>query len=115
MSPTADLEKARAGARTPRKSSVLTGSRLPRRAASLAAPASTGIEDTPDAGAKDHFCGNEETYYPPLTRLSHSMPAFALTDEYTGDALGSEWRLYDKRSAFVGNFAVADPSGTTPF
>lgn len=43
------------------------------------------------------------------------MPAFALTDEYTGDALGSEWRLYDKRSAFVGNFAVADPSGTTPF
>ncbi len=64
---------------------------------------------------KDHFCGNEETYYPPLTRLSHSMPAFALADEYHGHALGSEWRLYDKRSAFVGTFGADDAGETRPF
>ncbi len=55
-------------------------------------------------GSKDHFCGNEYTYYPPLTELSHAMPVVALDNEYLGDALGSEWRLFDKRSAFVGTF-----------
>jgi len=55
----------------------------------------------------DHFCGNETTYYPPLTELSHSMPAYALTHEYSGDALGSEWKLWGKRSAFVGTFGTS--------
>src|SRR6185312_15246397 len=32
----------------------------------------------------DHLCGNEETFYPPLTQLAHSMPAVALTDKYRG-------------------------------
>src|SRR5437016_1273412 len=32
---------------------------------------------TRSIGDKDHLCGNEETYYPPLTQLSHSMPAVA--------------------------------------
>jgi hypothetical protein len=53
---------------------------------------------------KDHFCGNEYTYYPPLTSLNHAMPAMALDNEYLGKALGSVWRLYDMRSAFVGTF-----------
>ena len=54
---------------------------------------------------KDHFCGNEYTYYPPLTQLTHAMPAVAVDNEYMGSTLGSEWRLFDKRSAFVGTFA----------
>ncbi|HYK91173.1 MAG TPA: DUF1326 domain-containing protein [Acidobacteriota bacterium] len=54
---------------------------------------------------KDHFCGNEYTYYPPLTELSHAMPAVAMDNEFNSNALGSEWRLFDKRSAFVGTFA----------
>ncbi len=53
---------------------------------------------------KDHFCGNEYTYYPPLTRLSHAMPVVAVANEFMGGTLGSEWRLFDKRSAFVGTF-----------
>jgi hypothetical protein len=53
---------------------------------------------------KDHFCGNEYTYYPPLTALHNAMPAMALDNEYLGKDLGSEWRLYDMRSAFVGTF-----------
>ncbi len=55
--------------------------------------------------SKDHFCGNEYTYYPPLTQLTHAMPAVAVDNEYLGNTLGSEWRLFDKRSAFVGTFA----------
>ncbi len=60
---------------------------------------------TRSLGHKDHFCGNEVTYYPPLARqLSHSMPVFALANEYSGASLGSRWRLLNRRSAFVGNF-----------
>ncbi len=54
----------------------------------------------------DDICGNEETYYPPLTPLAHSMPAVAVTDQYRGNGLGVTWETHGKRSAFVGSFAV---------
>lgn len=54
----------------------------------------------------DHLCGNEVTYYPPLTETAHHMPAVALTDQYEGPALGESWSNHDKRSAFVGTFVV---------
>ncbi len=82
--------------------------------ASLRAGSTVAVRTRP-INEKDHFCGNEETYYPPLTRLSHSMPAFALADEYLGHALGSEWRLYDKRSAFVGTFGIDDAAAGLPY
>ena len=69
------------------------------RAGSFAAIETRGIED------KDHLCGNEITYYPPLTETQHAMPAVALTDQYSGPGLGVAWTLHDKRSAFVGSFA----------
>jgi hypothetical protein len=53
----------------------------------------------------DHVCGNEITYYPPLTPLSHAMAAVALTDTYRGPGLGVDWETHGKRSAFVGTFA----------
>jgi hypothetical protein len=56
-------------------------------------------------GDKDHLCGNESTYYPPLTELSHAMPAYTLSEEYRGSGLDMEWRINDKRSAFVGTFS----------
>ena len=56
-------------------------------------------------GDKDHLCGNEVTFYPPLTETAHSMPAVALTDSYSGPGLGASWNLHGKRSAFVGTFA----------
>lgn len=52
----------------------------------------------------DHLCGNESTFYPPLTQVSHVMAAVALTDSYSGKGLGKTWTLHDKRSAFVGSF-----------
>jgi hypothetical protein len=62
--------------------------------------------ETRSIGAKDHLCGNESTFYPPLTQTTHAMPAVAMTDEYQGNDLGVSWTLHDKRSAFVGTFAV---------
>jgi hypothetical protein len=55
-------------------------------------------------GDHDHLCGNEYVYYPPLTELSHAMPAVAVANEYLGNQLGAEWKIFDKRSAFVGTF-----------
>jgi len=52
----------------------------------------------------DHICGNEETFYPPLTQTSHAMPAVALRDEYQGPGLNDIWSNSGKRSAFVGTF-----------
>jgi hypothetical protein len=52
----------------------------------------------------DHVCGNETTFYPPLTQVGHAMPAVAVTDQYNGGGLGTTWTLHDKRSAFVGTF-----------
>jgi Protein of unknown function (DUF1326) len=59
---------------------------------------------TRSIGGQDHLCGNEVTFYPPLTQLTHSMPAVALTDAYSGPGLGVSWDLHGKRSAFVGAF-----------
>jgi len=53
---------------------------------------------------KDHVCGNEVTFYPPLTQLTHSMPAVALTDAYRGPGLDVDWESHGRRSAFVGTF-----------
>ena len=55
-------------------------------------------------GDNDHLCGNEVTFYPPLTETAQAMPAVALTDEYQGPGLGVSWKSHGKRSAFVGTF-----------
>jgi hypothetical protein len=61
--------------------------------------------ETRAIGDKDHLCGNEDTFYPPLTATTHAMPAVAMTDQYRGTDLNIVWELHDKRSAFVGTFA----------
>jgi len=53
----------------------------------------------------DHICGNEETFYPPLTQTAQAMPAVAERDEYQGPGLGDTWSNSGKRSAFVGTFS----------
>jgi hypothetical protein len=59
---------------------------------------------TRPVNGKDHVCGNEVTFYPPLTQLTHSMPAVALTDSYRGPGLDVDWESHGRRSAFVGTF-----------
>ena len=54
---------------------------------------------------RDHICGNEVTFYPPLVKLDHSVPAVAVTDRYAGPGLDTDWTLHGKRSAFLGRFS----------
>ena len=55
----------------------------------------------------DHICGNEDIYYPPLNKLEHAMPAYALENSYKGDGLDETWSVRFRRSSFVGTFQVA--------
>lgn len=72
--------------------------------ASIHAGSLAGIE-TRSIGEKDHLCGNEVTFYPPLAKMDHAMPAVAELDQFKGKALGVSWTLNGKRSAFVGTFS----------
>jgi hypothetical protein len=56
----------------------------------------------------DHLCSNEITWYGPLTKLDHAMPAYALAHSYKGKALNTTWSSPEKRSAFVGQFHYND-------
>jgi hypothetical protein len=56
----------------------------------------------------DNHCSNEITWYPPLTKLDHSMPAYALAHTFNGKELGTTWSSPEKRSAFVGQFHLSE-------
>jgi len=52
----------------------------------------------------DHLCGNEDIFYPPLAKLDHVMPAYALENSYQGEGLNQTWSIRFRRSGFVGTF-----------
>jgi hypothetical protein len=59
-------------------------------------------------GPKDHLCGNEELYYPPLTAgraQVTAVPAVTVAYDFRGPGLGMVWSSPGKRSAYVGHFA----------
>lgn len=56
-------------------------------------------------GGKDHFCGNEQTYYPPLTSVTGASPAFTEIASYKGSGLNLTWEATGQRSAFLGTFS----------
>ena len=53
----------------------------------------------------DHICGNEVNFYPPLTKVENATSAVALTDEFRGEGLGSQWSSHGRRSAYIANFS----------
>lgn len=53
---------------------------------------------------KDCVCTNESIFYPPLTKISNSQPAYALKMSFEGQGLESTWDLNGGRSAFLGTF-----------
>jgi len=53
----------------------------------------------------DHICGNEVNFYPPLTKVEHATSAVALTDEFKGDGLGTQWSDHGRRSAYIAAFS----------
>jgi hypothetical protein len=52
----------------------------------------------------DHICGNETNFYPPLTTVQDATSAVALTDEFQGDGLDSQWSSHGRRSAYLASF-----------
>ena len=58
----------------------------------------------------DHICGNETDYYPPLTNVNNATSAVALTDEFEGEGLESQWSTHGRRSAYIGSFSEGVPT-----
>jgi hypothetical protein len=56
-------------------------------------------------GGKDHLCGNEENYYPPLTNVRDAFTAYTELAAFRGAGLNTTWELTGKRSAYLGTFA----------
>ena len=57
-------------------------------------------------GGKDHICGNEETFYPPLTSVKGALPAYTELAAFHGQGLGLTWDSTCQRSAFLGTFSM---------
>lgn len=55
-------------------------------------------------GAHDHICGNEELFYPPLTRVAHPIPAYTEVAAYQGSDLDVTWSLTSQRGAYLASF-----------
>jgi hypothetical protein len=55
-------------------------------------------------GDKDHLCGNEDTFYPPLTVVAGAYPAYTEVAAYRGTGLDVTFESTEKRSAFLGAF-----------
>jgi hypothetical protein len=56
-------------------------------------------------GDKDHLCGNEEIFYPPLTPVTDAYPVFTEMAAFKGTGLNLTWELIGKRSAFLAAFS----------
>lgn len=61
----------------------------------------------------DHICGNEVNFYPPLTNVSDAVSAVALTDEFQGDGLGTQWSSHGRRSAYIARFGEDSTSAAS--
>ena len=54
---------------------------------------------------KDHACGNESTYYPPLTEVNGAFPAFTELATFKGTGLNVTFEATSQRSAFLASFS----------
>jgi hypothetical protein len=58
-------------------------------------------------GGKHDVCGNEETFYPPLSKVEGAYPVFTDVASFTGQGLGCTWQMAGKRNAFLASFSTA--------
>lgn len=56
-------------------------------------------------GGDDHICGNEETFYPPLTEVKDAYPVATELAAFKGQGLGMTWESRGKRSTFIASFS----------
>jgi hypothetical protein len=53
---------------------------------------------------KDCVCGNEELFYPPLTKIDDARPAYTICAAFHGRGLNSQFDEASRRSAYLGSF-----------
>ncbi len=52
----------------------------------------------------DCICTNEDVFYPPLTDVENSHPAYTTKLSFAGKGLNNTWNLLGQRSAFLATF-----------
>lgn len=57
-------------------------------------------------GGKHDVCGNEETFYPPLTDVEQSYPVFTDLATFNASGLDLTWQIAGTRSAFLAKFSA---------
>jgi hypothetical protein len=55
-------------------------------------------------GGNDCICTNETAFYQPLVEVKYPMPAYAVSQSYSGSELNATWALNGSRSAYLGMF-----------
>jgi hypothetical protein len=55
---------------------------------------------------QDHLCGNEDTFYPPLTEIQNPAAVFTELSAYRGDGLNMTWESTGQRNAYLGRFSL---------
>jgi len=63
--------------------------------------------------AKHEVCGNEETFYPPLSDVEGAYPVYTDVASYTGPGLDVTWQISGKRSGFLATFSATSPATST--
>jgi hypothetical protein len=59
---------------------------------------------TRQLGQGDCVCTNETVFYPPLTKVENSAPAYTVDGKFDGAGLGVRWSTPKARSAFLATF-----------
>ena len=79
---------------------------MPKGAACAQVKAGNLIEiSTRCFGDRDHLCGNEAAYYPPLTEVNRAYPAFTEMATFKGTGLNVTFEAGGQRSAFLASFS----------
>ena len=56
-------------------------------------------------GGKDHVCGNEDLYYPPLTKVTSARAAYTTAGAFRGVGLGTQFNEANRRSTYLASFS----------
>jgi hypothetical protein len=56
-------------------------------------------------GGDDHVCGNEELFYPPLTKVAKARAAYTVAGSFRGNGLGTQFDEANRRSAYLATFS----------
>jgi hypothetical protein len=62
-------------------------------------------------GDKHDVCGNEQTFYPPLSKVDGAYPVFTEVASFKGKGLNCTWQIAGTRGAYLATFSTASASG----